>query len=52
MEDMELELIDYGLEEVGEDSEGNIIVRCGFQDFWQYAESTGRKRHHTNIIGI
>lgn len=33
MEDMELELIDYGLEEVGEDSEGNIIVRCGFTDF-------------------
>jgi YebC/PmpR family DNA-binding regulatory protein len=33
MDDMELELIDYGLEEVGEDSEGNIIVRCGFTDF-------------------
>jgi len=33
MDEMELELIDYGLEEVGEDSEGNIIVRCGFTDF-------------------
>jgi YebC/PmpR family DNA-binding regulatory protein len=33
MDDIELELIDYGLEEVGEDSEGNIIVRCGFTDF-------------------
>lgn len=33
MDDMELELIDYGLEEVGEDSEGNLIVRCGFTDF-------------------
>lgn len=33
MEDMELELIDFGLEEVGEDSEGNLIVRCGFTDF-------------------
>src|SRR6202012_374609 len=33
MDDMELELIDYGLEEVGEDSEGNIIVRCAFTDF-------------------
>ncbi|MBX2906104.1 MAG: YebC/PmpR family DNA-binding transcriptional regulator [Taibaiella sp.] len=33
MDDMELELIDYGLEEVGEDSEGNIIIRCGFTDF-------------------
>ena len=33
MDDMELELIDAGLEEVGEDSEGNIIVRCAFADF-------------------
>src|SRR3954470_12598126 len=33
MEDMELELIDYGLEEVGEDEDGNLIVRCGFTDF-------------------
>ena len=28
-----MELIDFGLEEVGEDSEGNVIVRCGFTDF-------------------
>src|SRR3954467_6013199 len=33
VEDLELELIDYGLEEIGEDSEGNIVVRCGFTDF-------------------
>lgn len=33
MDDMELELIDYGLEEVGEDADGNIIVRCAFADF-------------------
>lgn len=32
-EDMELELIDAGLEELGEDSEGKLIVRCGFNDF-------------------
>jgi YebC/PmpR family DNA-binding regulatory protein len=32
-EDLELELIDSGLEELGEDSEGNLIVRCGFTDF-------------------
>jgi YebC/PmpR family DNA-binding regulatory protein len=32
-EDLELELIDFGLEELGEDSEGNVIVRCGFADF-------------------
>lgn len=32
-EELELELIDAGLEELGEDSEGNLIVRCGFTDF-------------------
>lgn len=32
-ETLELELIDAGLEELGEDEEGNIIVRCAFSDF-------------------
>ena len=32
-EELELELIDAGLEELGEDSEGNLIVRCEFSDF-------------------
>lgn len=32
-EDLELELIDAGLEEMGEDSEGHLIIRCGFSDF-------------------
>ena len=33
LEDLELELIDFGLEESGEDSEGNIIIRSGYADF-------------------
>jgi len=33
MEELELELIDAGLEELGEDSEGNIVARCAFADF-------------------
>ncbi len=33
IEEMELELIDAGLEEIGEDSEGNVIIRCSFNDF-------------------
>lgn len=32
-EDLELELIDAGLEEMGEDSEGKLVLRCGFADF-------------------
>jgi YebC/PmpR family DNA-binding regulatory protein len=33
IEKLELELIDYGLEEIGEDSEGNIIIRTPFNEF-------------------
>lgn len=32
-EELELELIDSGLDELGEDADGNIIVRCEFADF-------------------
>jgi YebC/PmpR family DNA-binding regulatory protein len=32
-EELELELIDSGLDELGEDSEGHLIVRCEFNDF-------------------
>ncbi|HTO17052.1 MAG TPA: YebC/PmpR family DNA-binding transcriptional regulator [Edaphocola sp.] len=32
-EDLELELIDAGLEELGEDSEGNIIIHTAYNDF-------------------
>ncbi len=33
LEELELDLIDFGLEEVGEDSEGNIIIRAAFGEF-------------------
>ncbi len=33
VEELELELIDYGLEEIGEDSEDNIIIRATFEQF-------------------
>ena len=33
IEDLELELIDFGLEEIGDDSEGNIIIRTAFNEF-------------------
>lgn len=32
-EELELELIDFGLEELGEDAEGKIVIRCAFADF-------------------
>lgn len=33
LEALELELIDFGLEEIGEDSENNIIIRTAFNEF-------------------
>ena len=33
IEDLELELIDFGLEEIGEDSEGHIIIRTAYDEF-------------------
>ena len=32
-EELELELIDFGIEEIGEDSEGNIIIRTAYNEF-------------------
>ncbi|MGN6617350.1 MAG: YebC/PmpR family DNA-binding transcriptional regulator [Ilyomonas sp.] len=33
LEELELDLIDYGLEEIGEDEEGNIVLRTPFEEF-------------------
>ena len=33
IDDLELELIDYGLEEIGEDEKGNIVIRAAFSEF-------------------
>jgi YebC/PmpR family DNA-binding regulatory protein len=39
LEDLELELIDAGLEEIGEDSEGNIILHTPFTEFGNMAKA-------------
>lgn len=43
IEDLELELIDYGLEEIGEDSEGNIIIRTAYNDFGNMSKALEEK---------
>ncbi|RPE09622.1 YebC/PmpR family DNA-binding transcriptional regulator [Chitinophaga lutea] len=43
LEDLELELIDFGLEEIGEDSEGNIIIRATFNEFGNMAKALEEK---------
>ena len=44
IDDLELELIDYGLEEIGEDSEGNIIIRTTFTEFGHMAKALDEKK--------
>lgn len=43
LEELELELIDFGLEEVGEDSEGNIIIRAAFTEFGNMSKALESK---------
>lgn len=43
IEDLELELIDYGLEEIGEDSEGNIVIRTAFNEFGNMSKALEEK---------
>ena len=44
VEELELELIDYGLEEIGEDSEGNIIIRTPFNEFGNMSKALEDKK--------
>ena len=43
IEDLELELIDFGLEEIGEDSEGNIVIRTAFNEFGNMSKALEEK---------
>ncbi len=38
IDELELEGIDYGMEEIGEDAEGNIILRSNFNDFGKMSD--------------
>ena len=44
IDDLELELIDYGLEEIGEDSDGNIVIRTAFNEFGHMAKALEDKK--------
>ncbi len=44
IDELELELIDYGLEEIGEDNEGNIVIRVAFNEFGHMAKALEEKK--------
>lgn len=48
IEELELELIDFGLEEIGEDSEGNIIIRTAYNEFGNMSKALEEKK--INVI--
>jgi YebC/PmpR family DNA-binding regulatory protein len=48
IEELEFELIDFGLEEIGEDSEGNIIIRTPFTEFGNMNKALEEKK--INVI--
>ncbi len=43
MDELELEGIDFGMEEIGEDADGNIIIRTGFNDFGNMSDFLEKK---------
>ncbi|MEO7264522.1 MAG: YebC/PmpR family DNA-binding transcriptional regulator, partial [Ferruginibacter sp.] len=43
-DDLELELIDYGLEEIGENEEGNIIIRSPFNEYGNMNKALEEKK--------
>ena len=39
IEELELDLIDFGLEEIGEDADGNIVIRTQYEEFGTMAKA-------------
>jgi YebC/PmpR family DNA-binding regulatory protein len=44
VDDMEFELIDFGLEEIGEDAEGNVIIRTKFNEYGNMSKALEEKK--------
>ncbi|HPI53158.1 MAG TPA: YebC/PmpR family DNA-binding transcriptional regulator [Chitinophagaceae bacterium] len=44
LEEFEFEGIDYGMEDIGEDAEGNIIIRTNFTDFGKMSDFLESKK--------
>ncbi len=44
IEELELELIDYGLEEIGEDADANIVIRTAYNEFGNMSKALEEKK--------
>lgn len=55
MDELELELIDYGVDELGQDEEGNIIIYGAFEsnnDIQKYLEENGFEIKSNEFVRI
>lgn len=43
LEELELELIDAGLEDISKDEEGNLVLQCAFTDFGSFSQALEAK---------
>jgi YebC/PmpR family DNA-binding regulatory protein len=48
-DELELELIDFGLEEIGEDADGNIVIRTKFNEYGNMSKALEEKK--IEVIG-
>jgi YebC/PmpR family DNA-binding regulatory protein len=44
VDDLEFELIDFGLEEIGEDADGNVIIRTKFNEYGNMSKALEEKK--------
>jgi len=44
VDDLEFELIDFGLEEIGEDAEGNVIIRTKFNEYGNMSKALEERK--------
>jgi DNA-binding regulatory protein, YebC/PmpR family len=44
IEELELDLIDYGLEEIGEDADGNIVIRTAYNEFGNMSKALEERK--------
>ena len=44
VDELEFELIDFGLEEIGEDAEGNVIIRTAFNEYGNMSKALEEKK--------
>jgi YebC/PmpR family DNA-binding regulatory protein len=44
IEELEFDLIDYGLEEIGEDADGNIVIRTAYNEFGNMSKALEERK--------